>query len=263
MFLKHTSITDTAPATWQWDLRTRWWRHWPATYNGIVLSIRYFEWCSNKHNGLRDILVFYLLNPFLLYLTVSRLYFYFDHFKVCETPWTGDQLVARPLPKHRTTQIQKKTQYIPNIHTFCGIRTHDPGFRASGDSIWLPPLECWNCWFESYSRLSLVLVSSRVRRGIALSHARSLQNACRFIASLFMCKLGQIKASCSWNWWSWLVATFCVAAISFTSEESYREQINRSRGVIQNAKHFIFIFNLIQYSVCMTSLQVTLIQNIS
>jgi hypothetical protein len=23
------------------------------------------------------------------------------------TPWTGDQLVARPLPKHRTTQTQK------------------------------------------------------------------------------------------------------------------------------------------------------------
>jgi hypothetical protein len=27
------------------------------------------------------------------------------------TPWTGDQLVARPLPKHRTTQTQK------NAHT--------------------------------------------------------------------------------------------------------------------------------------------------
>jgi hypothetical protein len=27
------------------------------------------------------------------------------------TPWTGDQLVTRPLPKHRTTQTQK------NAHT--------------------------------------------------------------------------------------------------------------------------------------------------
>jgi hypothetical protein len=24
------------------------------------------------------------------------------------SPWTGDQLVARPIPKHRTTQTQKK-----------------------------------------------------------------------------------------------------------------------------------------------------------
>jgi hypothetical protein len=27
------------------------------------------------------------------------------------TPWTSDQLVARPLPKHRTTQTQNKHTY--------------------------------------------------------------------------------------------------------------------------------------------------------
>jgi hypothetical protein len=43
------------------------------------------------------------------------------------TPWTGDQLVIRPLPKHRTTQTQNK-HTIPNIHAMCGIQTHDPGF---------------------------------------------------------------------------------------------------------------------------------------
>jgi hypothetical protein len=61
-----------------------------------------------------------------------------DHFTDGRTPWTSDQLVARPLPKHRTTWTQNK--HIPNIHTLCGIRTHDPGFRASEDSTCLRPL---------------------------------------------------------------------------------------------------------------------------
>jgi hypothetical protein len=53
-----------------------------------------------------------------------------DHFTDSRTPWTSDQLVARPLPKHMTTQTQNKHIHIPNIHALCGIRTHDPGFRA-------------------------------------------------------------------------------------------------------------------------------------
>jgi hypothetical protein len=55
-----------------------------------------------------------------------------DHFTDGRTPWTGGQLVARPLPKHRKTQTQNK--HIPNIHALSGIRTHDPGFRKSKDS---------------------------------------------------------------------------------------------------------------------------------
>jgi hypothetical protein len=45
----------------------------------------------------------YLLTQSLpLYaFTVSRLFFFhFDHFTDGRTPWTRDQLVARPLPKH-------------------------------------------------------------------------------------------------------------------------------------------------------------------
>jgi hypothetical protein len=38
------------------------------------------------------------------------------------------------LPKHRTTQTQNKHIDILNIHALCGIRTHDPGFRASENS---------------------------------------------------------------------------------------------------------------------------------
>jgi hypothetical protein len=37
------------------------------------------------------------------------LFFQFhDHFTDGGTPWMSDQLVARPLPKHRTTQTQNK-----------------------------------------------------------------------------------------------------------------------------------------------------------
>jgi hypothetical protein len=50
------------------------------------------------------------------------------------TPWTSDQLVAKPLPKHRTTQTQNKHIHIPNIDALIGIRTYDLSVRASEDS---------------------------------------------------------------------------------------------------------------------------------
>jgi hypothetical protein len=36
-------------------------------------------------------------------------------------PWTSDQPVARPLPKHRATQTQNKRIHTPNIHALSGI----------------------------------------------------------------------------------------------------------------------------------------------
>jgi hypothetical protein len=57
-----------------------------------------------------------------------------DHFTDGNSSWTSDQLVARSLPKHTTTQIQNKHIHIPNIHALCGIRTHDTGCRGSEDS---------------------------------------------------------------------------------------------------------------------------------
>jgi hypothetical protein len=53
-----------------------------------------------------------------------------------KTPWTSDQFVARPLPKHRTTQPQNKRT---DIHALSGIRTHNPSVRASEDSSCLRP----------------------------------------------------------------------------------------------------------------------------
>jgi hypothetical protein len=36
-------------------------------------------------------------------------------YTVGRTPWTGDQLVARPLRTHRTTQTQNKRRHIPRV----------------------------------------------------------------------------------------------------------------------------------------------------
>jgi hypothetical protein len=51
---------------------------------------------------------------------------------VGRTPWTGDQLVASPLPVHKHKNAQP-TQTL-NIHALSGIRTHGPGVRASENS---------------------------------------------------------------------------------------------------------------------------------
>jgi hypothetical protein len=60
-------------------------------------------------------------------LLVPGLFFRFVFFwTVGRTASTSDQLVARPPPKHRTTQTQNKRIYTPNIHALSGIRTHDP-----------------------------------------------------------------------------------------------------------------------------------------
>jgi hypothetical protein len=71
-----------------------------------------------------------------------RLIFQFlDHFTDGRIPWTGDQLVARPLPIYRITQTQKNAHtHTPNIHALSVIRTHDPDFRSSEDSTCLRPL---------------------------------------------------------------------------------------------------------------------------
>jgi hypothetical protein len=54
-------------------------------------------------------------------------------------PWTGDLLVARPLPKHRTTQTQNNADTL-RIHAQGWIRTRNHGLRAIEDCSWLRPL---------------------------------------------------------------------------------------------------------------------------
>jgi hypothetical protein len=77
-------------------------------------------------------------------LVQSRNHFFTDG----RTPWTSDQLVARPVPKRRTTKTQNKLIHAPNNHALSGIRTHDSRVRANEGSSCLRPrgycdrLEC-------------------------------------------------------------------------------------------------------------------------
>jgi hypothetical protein len=60
---------------------------------------------------------------------------------------TGDQHVARPLPKHSTTYTQNKRMHTPNIHALSSIRTHYHSVRASEDSSCLR-LRSYRDWHE-------------------------------------------------------------------------------------------------------------------
>jgi hypothetical protein len=61
-------------------------------------------------------------------LDLGRFFNFVILYAVGRTPWMGDQPVERPLPTHRTTQIQNK-----HTHASSGIRTHDPSARAGKD----------------------------------------------------------------------------------------------------------------------------------
>jgi hypothetical protein len=62
-----------------------------------------------------------------------------DFFTDGRTLWGSNQPIAKPLPKHRTTQTQNKRIHTPNIHALSGIRTHDRSIRTSEDSSCLRP----------------------------------------------------------------------------------------------------------------------------
>jgi hypothetical protein len=69
-----------------------------------------------------------------------------DLFTIGGTSWTSDQLVARPLPKHRAAQTQNKHIYTPNIHSLSRIWTHDHSVWASEDSSCRRPLSYRDWW---------------------------------------------------------------------------------------------------------------------
>jgi hypothetical protein len=87
---------------------------------------------------------------------------------VGRTPWTGDQLVARPLPKHRTTQTQKKNTHI-DIRALSGIGTHTHSTRASEDKSCLTP-------FGYRDRLRIHRVTSKKWNGIEEISLRIFSN---------------------------------------------------------------------------------------
>jgi hypothetical protein len=113
---------------------------WPDKFV-ITIQIRIFlqfaQWCVLLK--IKFLYIFFTgstapLGPGLCFFQ------FHEHFTDGRTPWTSDQFVARPLPKHRTTQTQNKHIHTQNIHALCGIRNHDPSFRASEDSACLRPL---------------------------------------------------------------------------------------------------------------------------
>jgi hypothetical protein len=75
------------------------------------------------------------------------------------TPWPSDQLVARPLSKHRAAQTEDKQIYTPNIHALCEIRTLDPSVRASEDSSCLRPFGYCDRHMSMYTDQKCCLLS--------------------------------------------------------------------------------------------------------
>jgi hypothetical protein len=91
-----------------------------------------FEYHPSNRSGASEAHIFFFFHWLYSPIGPRSLIFQFhNHFTDGRTPRTPGQLVARPLPKHRTTQTQNKHIDITNIYALFGIRTHDPGFRAS------------------------------------------------------------------------------------------------------------------------------------
>jgi hypothetical protein len=98
------------------------------------LIIRLFHDCSQLHS------LYFISLALQPPWALDSAFHFHDHFTDGRNPWTRNQLVPRPLPKHRTTQTQNKHIHTPNIHALCWIRTHDPSFQASENSSCLRPL---------------------------------------------------------------------------------------------------------------------------
>jgi hypothetical protein len=76
-------------------------------------------------------------------LDLDRFFSFLIFYTVGRTPWTGDQLVARPLPKHRTAHTQNKRTHIsmpwvgiePTILVFEWAKTIHDFDRAAGLAV--------------------------------------------------------------------------------------------------------------------------------
>jgi hypothetical protein len=73
-----------------------------ATVSGHLYIVFFFSVVLLAHSGSR---------PFVQFR---------NFFTDCRTPWANDQLGARPVPEHRTTQ-NRVNAYTANIHALSGI----------------------------------------------------------------------------------------------------------------------------------------------
>jgi hypothetical protein len=64
---------------------------------------------------------------------------FLDHFTYGRTPWMGDQLIARPLPKQRTTQTQKNAHIHQTSMPWVGF---EPMIPASERAKAVHALDC-------------------------------------------------------------------------------------------------------------------------
>jgi hypothetical protein len=83
----------------------------------------------------------YLLNPFLLYLydveVVSSFWSFLQTVELLGWVISSSQGLYLNTGQHKHIHIHI---HIPNIHALCGIRNHNPGFRASEDNTRPRPL---------------------------------------------------------------------------------------------------------------------------
>jgi hypothetical protein len=109
----------------------RWENSWPYRNSKPVepAASRYTDWAIPSPVCIYKCIIchFFLLS--LPVWSTGLISQFHDHFTDGRTPCAGDQLVARPLPVHRTTHTQKRI-HTSNMHALCRIRTHDPVFRV-------------------------------------------------------------------------------------------------------------------------------------
>jgi hypothetical protein len=90
-----------------------------------------------------------------------------DLFTIGRTPWTVDQLVARPLPKHRTAQTHIHTKH----HAHNRIRTHDHIVQASEGSLGYGDWLTW-CNYLPLSQYIPQMASVPLEEGVSTATDR-------------------------------------------------------------------------------------------
>jgi hypothetical protein len=101
-------------------------RNCPLLFSAEIKYI--WSYSSNSsHFWMRHVAIYLILFfPFAPTLEHKADFSVSWSFTDCRTPWTGDQLVARPLPKHRTTQTQKKAHTHQTSMHWVGFEATTP-----------------------------------------------------------------------------------------------------------------------------------------
>jgi hypothetical protein len=88
-------------------LPTLWYLVWSTNYEALIIYIS--PTFSPLYLSIYPSIHLWLYSPLL---GLARFFSFLIPYTVDRTPWMGDQLVARPLPKHRTAKTQNKRKQI-------------------------------------------------------------------------------------------------------------------------------------------------------